>query len=98
MLKRSSQEKTGSRHPRLRVENCVDTVLQLDKSLGKGRIRPDVIKKFERLKESLTNAVEERIDEKDISRIEEATNRLLSELRVSLGAAVAHYSYDGQIH
>ena len=82
----------------MRVENCVDTVLQLDKSLGKGRIRPDVIKKFERLKESLTNAAEDRIDERDISKIEEATNRLLSELRVSLGEAVAHFPHDAQIH
>ena len=98
MLKRGPQKKSGSRHSRLRVENCVDTILQLDKSLGKGKIRPDVIAKFQRLKESLRDAVEERIDEQDISRIEEATNQLLSEIRVSLGTTVAHPCHDGQTH
>jgi len=80
------------------VESCVDTILQLDKSLGKGRIRPEVVEKFERLKESLVNVVEDKIDEKDISRIEEATNQLLSEIRVSLGVAVAQSFHDGQTH
>jgi len=98
MLKRSLERKPSPRHPRLRVESCVDTILQLDKSLGKGRIRPEVVEKFERLKESLVNVVEDKIDEKDISRIEEATNQLLAEIRVSLGVAVAQSFHDGQTH
>ena len=98
MLKRSLERKPSPRHPRLRVESCVDTILQLDKSLGKGKIRPEVVEKFERLKESLVNVVEDKIDEKDISRIEEATNQLLSEIRVSLGVAVAQSFHDGQTH
>ena len=64
MLKRSLKKKHHSRHFRLRVESCVDTILQLDKSLGKGKIRPDVIERFERLKESLVNVADEAIDEK----------------------------------
>ena len=98
MAKRSLERKPSPRHPRLRVESCVDTILQLDKSLGKGKISPEVVKKFERLKESLVNVVEDKIDEKDISRIEEATNQLLSEIRVSLGVAVAQSFHDGQTH
>jgi hypothetical protein len=98
MLKRSLKEKHHSKHFRLRVESCVDTILLLDKSLGKGKIRPDVIERFERLKESLVNVADEVIDEKDISRIEEATNQLLSEIRISLGAQVAQSLHDGQIH
>jgi hypothetical protein len=98
MLKRSPQKKQRPKHSRLRVESCVDTILQLDRSLGKGKIRPDVIDKFERLKESLVNVVEDTIDERDISRIEEATNQLLSEIRASLGVAVAQSFHDGQTH
>ncbi len=52
MLKRGPQIKPSPGHFRLRVESCVDTILQLGKSLGKGKIRPDVIERFERLKES----------------------------------------------
>jgi hypothetical protein len=98
MLRRYPHNTQMPRHFRLRVESCVDTILQLDKSLGKGKIRPDVVEKFERLKESLANVVEETIDEKDISRIEEATNQLLSEIRVSLGAEVAQAFHDGRTH
>jgi hypothetical protein len=98
MLRRSSQKKQSSRHFRLRVESCVDTILQLDKCLGKGKIRPDVLEKFERLKESLVNVSEVSIDEKDIQRIEEATNQLLSEIRMSLEAQGAQSFHDGQTH
>jgi len=98
MLNRYPHYKQNSKHSRLRVESCVDTILQLDKSLGKGKIRPDVVQKFERLKDSLANVVEETIDEKDITRIEEATNQLLSEIRVSLGAEVAQSFHNGRTH
>lgn len=82
----------------MRVESCVDTILELDKSLGKGKIRPDVVEKFERLKESLAHVVEEAIDERDISKIEEATNQLLLEIRASLGAEAAHSFHPGLTH
>jgi hypothetical protein len=98
MLRRCLQRKQGSKHFRLRVESCADTILQLDRCLGKGKIRPDVIEKFERLKESLVNVAEVSIDEKDIQKIEEATNQLLSEIRKSVGAQVAQSFHDGQIH
>ncbi len=98
MLKRSMKKRHYSRHFRVRVESCVDTILLLDKSLGKGKIRPDVIERFERLKESLVNVADEAIDERDISRIEEATNQLLSEIRISVGAQVAQSLHDGHTH
>ena len=54
MLKRSLKKKRVMQGIfKLRVESCVDTILLLDKGLGKGKIRPDVIERFERLKESL---------------------------------------------
>jgi hypothetical protein len=98
MLKRILRRRHHSRYFRLRVESCVDTILLLDKSLGKGKIRPDVVERFERLKESLVNVTDETIDEKDISRIEEATNQLLSEIRASLGTEGTQSLHDGQVH
>ena len=44
-----SRQKKKSRHLRLRVENCVDTILDLNERLGEGKIRPEIIKQFERL-------------------------------------------------
>jgi hypothetical protein len=98
MLKRILKRKRHSKHFRLRVESCVDTILLLNRSLGKGKIRQDVIERFERLKESLVNVNDEAIDERDISRIEEATNQLLSEIRASLGTEAPQSLHDGQIH
>jgi hypothetical protein len=98
MLKRILKRRHQSKHFRLRVESCVDTILLLNKSLGKGKIRQDVIERFERLKESLVNVHDESIDERDISRIEEATNQLLSEIRASLGTEAPQSLHEGQVH
>lgn len=98
MPKRCAKDKPSRRHLKLRVESCVDTILELNKTLGKGKIREDVIERFERLRESLENLADETIDENDISRIEEATNHLLSEIRVSLGKQVTQPLHDGLRH
>ena len=98
MPKWCRQDKPGQKHLKLRVESCVDTILELDKTLGKGKIRQDVIERFERLRESLEKVNDETMDERDISRIEEATNQLLSEIRASLGNRVNRPLHEGQRH
>ncbi len=94
---RSRQEKK-SRHLRLRVENCVDTILDLNERLGEGKIRPEIIKQFERLKESLKTMTDESVDEGDIDRIEEATNQLLAEIRMSQGEEWSLWPREGSTH
>jgi len=78
-------QKPDSRYLRVRVESCVDTVLELNKRLGEGKIRIDIIRQFEKLKESIRYLTDESVDEKDINKIEEATNQLLAELKVHCG-------------
>lgn len=72
--------KQKSKHLRLRIESCVDTILNLNSKLGSGAIKPEVVKQFEKLRDSLQYVTDETVDEKDISRIEQATNQLLKEL------------------
>ncbi len=72
--------KEKSKHLRLRIESCVDTILNLNSKLGTGAIKPEVVKQFEKLRDSLQYVTDETVDEKDISRIEQATNQLLKEL------------------
>lgn len=67
----------------MRVENCVNTILELNERLGEGKIKPEVIQQFERLRESLQFVNDDNVDENDITRIEEATNQLLAELRMN---------------
>lgn len=73
-----------SRHLRLRMENCVATILEVNRNLGTGRIRPEIIRQFERLKAFVHAVSEETVDEDDIDRIEEATNQLLDEIRSNM--------------
>lgn len=86
------------RHPRQRVENCVATILELNKHLGDGRIRSEIIRQFERLENFLRVVSDESVDEVDIGRIEEATRQLLEEIRETLQKSGIEYHYHGDTH
>lgn len=90
--------KKSSRHLRARVESCVHTILELDSRLGKGKIKPEIIQQFERLKDSLQYVDDESVDEKDIDKIEQATNQLLAEIRLSYGEGLAAPLHEGEKH
>jgi hypothetical protein len=75
--------KQKSKHLRLRIESCVETILNLNSKLGTGTIKPEVVKQFEKLRDSLQFVTDETVDEKDINRIENATNQLLKEIGTS---------------
>lgn len=90
--------KKSSRHLRARVESCVHTILELDSRLGKGKIKPEIIQQFERLKDSLQYVDDESVDEKDIDKIEQATNQLLAEIRLSYAEGLAAPLHEGEKH
>jgi len=82
----------------MRVESCVNTILDLNERLGEGKIKPEIVEQFERLKESLRFVTDETVDEKDIHRIEEATNQLLAEIRMTYGDNQITSLYEGESH
>lgn len=83
---------------RARVESCVHTILELDERLGKGKIKPEIIQQFERLKDSLQYVDDESVDEKDIDKIEQATNQLLAEIRLNYGEGLSATLHEGEKH
>ncbi|WP_448382249.1 hypothetical protein [Desulfosoma sp.] len=87
-----------SKHFRARVESCVNTILELNNHLGEGKIRPEVIKQFLRLKESLRHVSDENVSEQDVTRIEQATNQLLEEIRAAYGDQKPLVLHDGDRH
>jgi hypothetical protein len=95
---RRLQPRRRSQHLRLRVESCVDVILELDQLLGEGKIRPEIIRQFQRLKEYLHYVDDELVDEKDISRIETATNQLMAEIGTALGKDRVGSLHEGRIH
>lgn len=98
MILRRFRHRKNSKHLRLRVESCVNTILALNESLGEGKIKPEIIQQFERLKESLQYVDDENVDERDIFRIEEATNQLLEEIRASFEDKDLSLLHDGRTH
>ena len=87
-----------SRYPRLRMQNCVSTVLEVNENLGMDRIRPEVIRQFERLMDFIGMFSEDLMDEGDIGRIEEATNQLLDEIRDTLEKLGINYHHEGPVN
>ena len=83
---------------RLRMENCVATILEINQHLGDGRIRPEIIHHFERLVIFLKVVSEENVSEEDIDRIEEATNHLLDEIRCNTRMRRINYHHQGPIN
>jgi len=65
---------------RLRLTSCVDTIIEVHKSLEPDRLNPDLVKKFQLLQDSLEAILMNDVSEDDIRRVEQATNRLLEEL------------------
>jgi hypothetical protein len=97
MLRRL-QPKRPSHHMRLRVESCVDVILALDQRLGEGKIRPEIVEQFQRLKEYLHYVDDELVDEKDIDRIETATNQLMAEIGAAVGKDGIGSLHEGRMH
>jgi hypothetical protein len=87
-----------SRNLRLRLESCVATILELDRYLGRGQIRPVIIHQFQRLQNFLLNISTETVDEIDIEKIEEATRLLLDEISENLKSHGVDYHHGGLIN
>ncbi len=91
-------QKQDRKHFRLRVESCVETILDLNQRLGDGKIKPEVVEQFKRLKDSLQYVTDDSVEEKDINRIEEATNHLLQEVKRIMGEKVVSSLHEGDAH
>lgn len=67
---------------KMRIENCVNTIIEVHKFLGSQKINPEIIDQFRRLKDVVEVLNIGKVTEDDIEKIELATNSLLSELKV----------------
>jgi Zn-dependent M16 (insulinase) family peptidase len=72
---------------RLRIESCVSIILDLNNQLGAGKIKPEIIRQFERLKDTVQHLSEDKVSEEDIHKIEQATNDLLADLQATYSEA-----------
>lgn len=66
---------------RLRLEACINTILDIHEFLENKGLHPQVKFQLNKLKTTVSLIDADLIEEADMDRIEEATNRLLKELR-----------------
>lgn len=64
-----------------RLKNCLQTILDLEEKLSKTHLGPMLLNEFAILKRVFEKLDAVTVDEADVKRIEEATDRFLSELR-----------------
>jgi hypothetical protein len=70
--------KKQQRH--LRLQNCLQTILEVHEFMGGQAIQLDVVQQLENLKELISFFQPELLSEKDLEKIEDSTNHLLKEL------------------
>ncbi len=77
----------------LRLQNCLQTILEVHEFMGGQAIQLDIIHQLENLKDLITHFQPEHLSEQDLERIEQSTNHLLLEL-----AKIFHIKKLGMIH
>lgn len=69
-----------TRERNLRLQNCLQTILEVHDFMGGQAIHLDIIHQLENLKELITHFQPEILSDQDLEKIEESTNHLLREL------------------
>ena len=81
----------------LRLASCVETIIGLHTSLSGLQVDPALSRKFKRLENSLKSLADSGISERDVLKVEEATNRLLSELKLIFEGEKTPPMYSGTL-
>jgi hypothetical protein len=75
------QKKRQGRELQLRIDHCRRTIADVEQALRNEELRPELAVPFRRLGEALARVDVSRLDERELEKIETATNKLLSEFR-----------------
>jgi DNA-binding FrmR family transcriptional regulator len=67
---------------RLRVQNCIGTILDVQRTINKRYAYGDLLTQFQSLKEALEDLDLALVSEKEIKMVEQATNALLREFKL----------------
>ena len=66
---------------KLRVENCIGTIIDVHNIISKNPEYKGLMPQFEELKDLMEHLDMSLVQEEDVQRIEQATNSLLNELK-----------------
>lgn len=67
---------------RLRLRQCMDTIVEVHDFLEGEQVHDSLLGQFDRLRRVLSSLEMESVTPAEVERVEQATNRLLNELKV----------------
>jgi hypothetical protein len=83
---------------RLRVENCIGTIIDVHKSVSIPYENQNVLSQFENLRKAVNRMDMSLVSERDILMVEQATNALLCEFKPVFDSGVCGPVYEDQAH
>ena len=92
------QQRKEIRELRLRIDHCRTTIEQVHSALLKEEIQPEIAEQFSRLEAALEEVDVNQLGNRDIEKIEMATNKLLDEFRSLYSQGKLRNIYEGPVH
>ncbi|MEW6262989.1 MAG: hypothetical protein AB1641_07910 [Thermodesulfobacteriota bacterium] len=82
---------------KIRLTSCVEAIVALHESLVRTNIDTELIAKFKQLEKTLRTIQLDEVSDLDIERVEQATNRLMRELKFFYDARDSNI-HSGALH
>jgi hypothetical protein len=92
------QQRKEIRELQLRIDHCRTTIEEVHSALLKEEIQPEIAEQFRRLEAALEQVDVKELGNRDIEKIETATNKLLDEFRSLYSQGKLKSIYDGPVH
>jgi hypothetical protein len=92
------QKKKEVRELQLRIEHCRTTIKEVYRALLHEEIQPEIAEQFRRLEAALEQVDVKQLENRDMEKIEMATNNLLEEFRGLYSQGKLRNIYQGPVH
>ncbi len=92
------QQRKEIRELQLRINHCRTTIEEVHRALLKEEIQPEIAEQFKRLEAALEQVDVNQLGNRDIEKIEMATNKLLDEFRSLYTEGKLRNIHEGPMH
>ena len=92
------QQRKEIRQLQLRINHCRTTIEEVHRALLEKEIQPEIAEQFRRLEEALEQVDVNQLGNRDMEKIEMATNNLLEEFRTLYSQGKFKNIYEGLLH
>ena len=97
-LFRRWKQRKEVRELQLRIDHCRTTIAEVHRALLSDEVQPEIAEQFHRLESALNQVDVSQLGNRDIDKIEMATNKLLEEFRSLYRQGKLKNIYDGPVH